>query len=85
MAASTAGDIRLRIPGFRRYAIELERLRGEVAELEALRSRLVEAEEAVRALQKPGHDVGIDDAEWLARAKKYEYYWVNAAERRSTC
>jgi O-methyltransferase len=86
MSAPTRGDIRLRIPGFRKYARELERLRREVVELEALRVKLVEVESDVRALRASrglatDDDVGNDDAEWVARAKKFEYYWLNAEKK----
>lgn len=79
-------DLRLRIPGFRRYAAELERLRGQLSTLEALRQRLDSAEREVRALSgvrglAPGSGAGIDDADWVARAKKYEYYWLNAEKK----
>ena len=79
-------DLRLRIPGFRRYAAELERLRGQQSTLEELRRRLATAEREVRALSSvrglaPGNEAGIDDAEWVARAKKYEYYWLNAFKK----
>ena len=36
-------DMRLRIPGFRRYGAELERLRGQDAALEVMRQQLDKA------------------------------------------
>lgn len=79
-------DIRLRIPGFRRYATELERLRSQEGALETLRQRLDKAEKEIRSLSGArglgsGEDVGVDDVEWAARAKKYEYYWANAEKK----
>jgi len=84
--AGSTHDIRLRIPGFRRYAIELERLRAAAGESDALRARLAEVERELDALRAsrglaPGNDVAIDDAEWAARAKQFEYYWLNAQKK----
>jgi O-methyltransferase len=79
-------DMRLRIPGFRRYAAELERLRGHEGALEAMRQQLEKAEREVRVLSgargmAPGNNASVDDAEWTTRAKKYEYYWLNADKK----
>lgn len=76
-------DLRLRIPGFRRYARKIEGLRRDATELDALRARLGDAERAVRASRglAPGNDMPTDDEEWSARAKTFEYYWVNAHKK----
>jgi O-methyltransferase len=84
--APGAGDIRLRIPGFRKYALEITRLRREVAEVEALRARVAEAEAELGALRAsrglaPGNDLAPEEADWLARAKQFEYYWLNANKK----
>jgi O-methyltransferase len=84
--SSLARDLRLRIPGFRRYALELERLGQQAAAAEGMRQQLDEAERVIRTLNgvrglAPGNDVGSGDAEWSARARKYEYYWANADKK----
>jgi hypothetical protein len=79
-------DIRLRFPGFRRYAADRERLEATVAERDALHARVVELERELRGLRAsrglaPGNEAAIDDAEWVARAKQFEYYWLNAQKK----
>lgn len=86
MRAGTRGDIRLRIPGFRRYAAEIERLEGRLTELDTLRAKLAQAEAEVRSLRAgrglaAEQDTPADEAEWAARARKYEYYWSNAEKK----
>jgi O-methyltransferase len=76
MKEPTKRDIRLRIPGFRRYG----------SELETLRARLNKAEQEVRRLRAkrgfaPGADLTADDAEWIAQARKFEFYWANADKK----
>jgi predicted O-methyltransferase YrrM len=86
MAGPSASDRRLRIPGFRRYASELARLRAQLAELDSLRSQIASADRELRAL-RAGRGLAADaeatdvDAEWIARAKQYEYYWLNANKK----
>ena len=86
MGTSIEGDFRLRIPGFRRYAAELKRLRERARELESIQARLAEAEGAVRALQasrglaSAGEPGGVDE-NWATRAKRFEYYWGNADKK----
>lgn len=82
----TMGDMRLRIPGFRRYARELDRLRAEAGENETLRATLAAAERELRTLRAgrglaTGADMPSDGAEWVARARSCEYYWLNAHKK----
>jgi O-methyltransferase len=86
MSAATTDPLRLRLPGFRRYARELERLKGQVSELEALRAQLAVAEQENRILRaarglSPGDEIPGDDVEWVNRARKFEYYWLNADKK----
>ena len=79
-------DLRLRLPGFRRYAREIERLRCDATELDALRARLHDVERELAAVRAsrglaPGNQRAADDEEWIARAKTFEYYWVNAHKK----
>lgn len=55
-----------RLPGVRRYAAEIDRLRAELAAARAETDRLLAAQ---------------PDAEWLEHARKYEYLWHNAFKK----
>ena len=86
MGPPTANDLRLRLPGFRRYRLELARLRQQEAEAAALRDRItaLEGELAVHRGARGlagGGDPAPPDAEWLARAKRFEFYWRNADKK----
>ena len=86
MGARAEDDVRLRIPGFRRYAAELARLRKRAEEIDSLRARLAAAEDELAPLRASrglasGDDLVADDAEWRARAKQFEYYWLNAYKK----
>ena len=78
-------DLRLRIPGFRRYARDRERLRIQAEELEQLRTRLATVERQAAALAARAGLAEADPAagsdEWAARARRYEYYWANAEKK----
>lgn len=65
MAAPSTDDIRLRLPGFRRYAREMARLRSQLAELDARRPELL--------------PTGAQ--EWADRARRFEYLWLNADKK----
>ena len=77
----------LRIPGFRRYAAELERLRDRTRELESLQARLAEAERSRSVRCKPAGGWPLRarfdgaDADWAARARRFEYHWGNADKK----
>jgi O-methyltransferase len=84
--ASSPSDLRLRIPGFRRYAIELQRLRRTASEVDALRGTVAELQREIGLLRASrglagAADLPSDDAEWIERAKRFEYYWVNAQKK----
>ncbi len=55
-----------RMPFFRRYLAEIERLRRELAATQDELDRLRDAQ---------------PDADWLANAHRYEYYWANAFKK----
>jgi hypothetical protein len=67
-------SVLLKLPGLRKYLAEIRQLRADLSaakdEIQQLR-----AEE-----DQPGNDP-TDLDEYLKRAKKYEYYWVNASKK----
>ena len=83
---SPAADARLRLPGFRRYAIEMERLAAAASDAEEMRTRVASLEEEIAALRaargfgRAGAAVE-PDARWIERAKKFEYYWSSAEKK----
>jgi O-methyltransferase len=76
----------LRIPGFRRYAREIDRLLADAAAARELRDRLEAVETALRAANAKrglgsGEGGAVNDEEWTAHARQYEYYWINAQKK----
>ena len=65
------------IPGLRRYAAEFLTLQTQVAEARAQVAQF-EREQAER--EQRDRSLG-DDGEILAKAKRFDYYWYNAAKK----
>jgi O-methyltransferase len=84
--SASSHDLRLQIPGFRRYALEIERLRHAAAQRDELRTQLAAVERELNTLRAsrglgPDTEPAPGDAEWLADAKRFEYYWLNANKK----
>jgi O-methyltransferase len=84
--SASSHDRRLQIPGFRRYALEIERLRRAAGQRDELRDKLAAVERELNTLRASrglgaGSEPAPEDAEWLADAKRFEYYWLNANKK----
>jgi O-methyltransferase len=84
MGARSASDLRLRLPGFRRYARDIARLEAQSEELAAMRARVAAAEDELARLRGRrglGATDSLDEPQWAERAKRFEYYWLNADKK----
>src|SRR5262245_21468628 len=61
---------RLTLPGFRRFGLELQRLRGQ----------LRDARREVKQLRREQAQSAATE-EWVRQAKTFEYYWMSAHKK----